>query len=99
MITLIKIKVHQDDIKPFDQLEWLKQSNILHNNRAKELIQIEKKDIVEWLFYLSFPCISTKYSSQIPSKKGQIKLHINKMKASSYLTNKLKILIKFEEIN
>ena len=94
-----KIKAHQDKVELFQELDWLKQLNVLYDERAKDLIQSEEREFVEWLFHLSSPYIVVKHLSQVLSKKVQVKLYIDKVKSFLYLKDKLKIALKFEKIS
>ena len=73
--------------------------NILCDERAKELIQSEEREFVEWPITLSSPYTIMKNLSQVLSERAQIKFYIKKVKSSSCLTDKLKISIKFEKID
>ena len=58
-IVAVKIKTHQDRTKSKDQFNWLEFLNIECDERAKELIRKETRNIVPFPFELQYPHVTS----------------------------------------
>ena len=85
-----KSKGHQDDMKRVEDLMQSEYLNILYNSRAKELIKIEQRIEIAFLFVLLLGYVTSINYKTVLNYKESIKLVISLATLGSYIQNKFK---------